>query len=312
MGGSTSQSASPERVATAWASLQRRERWRITEGAHTPAYSTREASRRSNADANRYTDVSPYDSTLVRLPGPHGYVNASSIVDVAGRKWIASQGPLPNTCEAFWRIVTDLPEAEAPRVIVMLTGVRYTAASTLISQLVEGGRTKCERYFPRPGDKPMRFGGITVALIERTDRPHWQHSRLAITRDGDERAIEVQHLDHTSWPDHGVPSSPRALLELVAELRRLTADRPCLVHCSAGVGRTGTTIASSALTELLPALELPDARADPPGMPAPSADDAADSVFRAVDQLREQRMMLVQTREQLAFVYAAVDAARRS
>ena len=126
-GASTAFAASPERVAAAWASLQRRERWRTSEGAHTPAYSTSEAAHRANAGANRYTDVSPYDATVVRLPGPHTYVNASSIVDVAGRRWIASQGPLPNTCEAFWRIVVDLPEAQAPRVIVMLTGVRHVA-----------------------------------------------------------------------------------------------------------------------------------------------------------------------------------------
>ena len=91
-----------------------------------PAYSCREAAR--NADANRYVDVSPYDATLVRLPGAESYVNASRLVDVAGRAWIASQGPLPHTCEAFWRIVTDLPEATAPRVIVMLTGVREAGA----------------------------------------------------------------------------------------------------------------------------------------------------------------------------------------
>lgn len=136
---------------------------------------------------------------------------------------------------------------------------------------------------------------------------------MSVTRGGDEQSIEVQHLEHTSWPDHGVPSSPAALLELVAEMHRLNGgERPCLVHCSAGVGRTGTTIACSALIELLPALNLPEPRSDPPGMPSLPPDDAADAVVRTVDQLREQRMMLVQTREQLAFVYAALSVARRS
>lgn len=193
-------------------------------------------------------------------------------------------------------------------------------------QLVEAGRPKCDRYFPRSVDEPLRFGSVTVRLLDSgaaaaaEATPHWRRSTLSVSRDDDRPAIEVQHLELTSWPDHGVPSSPAALLALIAEAHRLNggraSTRPILAHCSAGVGRTGTTIACSALQELLPlGLEFSDhpaAAADPPGMPPLTAEDMADPVVRTVDALREQRMMLVQTRDQLAFVYAALAAAAKA
>ena len=109
-------SVSPSRVNAAWRTLRHREQWRLH--SDNPAFSTSLGSQHESA--NRYSDVQPYNETLVKV---EPYVHASWISDISGRRWIAAQGPMSETVEAFWSMLFNLPEDDAPRLIVQLTAV---------------------------------------------------------------------------------------------------------------------------------------------------------------------------------------------
>uniref|UniRef100_A0A8C8B8N4 protein-tyrosine-phosphatase n=1 Tax=Otus sunia TaxID=257818 RepID=A0A8C8B8N4_9STRI len=92
------------------------------------------------------------------------------------------------------------------------------------------------------------------------------------------RAVEQFH--YQLWPDHGVPRNPAQLLCLVEMVNKRVLEAPAgpvLVHCSAGIGRTGTFIALDFLLKM------------------GKAEGKVD-VFQCVQRLREQRVSMVQTK----------------
>ncbi|XP_003490234.1 tyrosine-protein phosphatase non-receptor type 9 [Bombus vosnesenskii] len=210
-----------------------------------PEGSFNNAKLRSNQSKNRYTDVLCYDHSRVCLSQIDGdatsdYINAN-FVDGYKQKnaFISTQGPLPKTCGDFWRMIWE----QQTLVVVMTTRV------------VERGRTKCAQYWgPEPGDE-VQAGGFTVTTLEVDTNPDYTISMLLLTNNKTDEAREVCHMLYTAWPDYGVPQSARALLQFLALVRqqqnKLLASRgdtwaghprgpPIVVHCSAGIGRTGT------------------------------------------------------------------------
>ncbi|XP_015609810.1 tyrosine-protein phosphatase non-receptor type 9 isoform X2 [Cephus cinctus] len=210
-----------------------------------PDGSFNNAKLRPNQPKNRYTDVLCYDHSRVCLSQVDAeptsdYINAN-FVDGYKQKnaFISTQGPLPKTCGDFWRMVWE----QQTLVVVMTTRV------------VERGRTKCAQYWgPEPGDE-VSAGGFTVTTLEVDTNPDYTISMLLLKNDKTEETREVCHMLYTAWPDYGVPQSARALLEFLALVRqqqsKLLASRgdtwaghprgpPIVVHCSAGIGRTGT------------------------------------------------------------------------
>ncbi|XP_032686382.1 tyrosine-protein phosphatase non-receptor type 9 [Odontomachus brunneus] len=200
---------------------------------------------KSNQSKNRYTDVLCYDHTRVCLSQVDGdatsdYINAN-FVDGYKQKnaFISTQGPLPKTCGDFWRMVWE----QQTLVVVMTTRV------------VERGRTKCAQYWgPEPGDE-VQAGGFTVTTLEVDTNPDYTISMLLLTNNKTDETREVCHMLYTAWPDYGVPQSAKALLQFLSLVRqqqsKLLASRgdtwaghprgpPIVVHCSAGIGRTGT------------------------------------------------------------------------
>ncbi|XP_014488930.1 PREDICTED: tyrosine-protein phosphatase non-receptor type 9 [Dinoponera quadriceps] len=200
---------------------------------------------KSNQSKNRYTDVLCYDHTRVCLSQVDGdatsdYINAN-FVDGYKQKnaFISTQGPLPKTCGDFWRMVWE----QQTLVVVMTTRV------------VERGRTKCAQYWgPEPGDD-VQAGGFTVTTLEVDTNPDYTISMLLLTNNKTDETREVCHMLYTAWPDYGVPQSAKALLQFLSLVRqqqsKLLASRgdtwaghprgpPIVVHCSAGIGRTGT------------------------------------------------------------------------
>ncbi|XP_046814155.1 tyrosine-protein phosphatase non-receptor type 9 isoform X3 [Vespa crabro] len=198
-----------------------------------------------NQSKNRYTDVLCYDHSRVCLSQIDGdatsdYINAN-FVDGYKQKnaFINTQGPLPKTCGDFWRMIWE----QQTLVIVMTTRV------------VERGRTKCAQYWgPEPGDE-VQAGGFTVTTLEVDINPDYTISMLLLTNNKTDETREVCHMLYTAWPDYGVPQSARALLQFLSLVRqqqnKLLASRgdtwaghprgpPIVVHCSAGIGRTGT------------------------------------------------------------------------
>ncbi|KAI4500722.1 hypothetical protein M0802_004314 [Mischocyttarus mexicanus] len=200
---------------------------------------------RPNQSKNRYTDVLCYDHSRVCLSqldsdATSDYINAN-FVDGYKQKnaFISTQGPLPKTCGDFWRMIWE----QQTLVIVMTTRV------------IERGRTKCAQYWgPKPGDE-VQAGGFTVTTLEVDINPDYTISMLLLTNNKTDETREVCHMLYTAWPDYGVPQSARALLQFLSLVRhqqnKLLASRgdtwaghprgpPIVVHCSAGIGRTGT------------------------------------------------------------------------
>uniref|UniRef100_A0A674JZG9 Tyrosine-protein phosphatase non-receptor type n=1 Tax=Terrapene triunguis TaxID=2587831 RepID=A0A674JZG9_9SAUR len=244
-----------------------------------------------NAERNRFQDVLPYDDARVELvptkENNTGYINASHIkVSVSGIEWdyIATQGPLQNTCQDFWQMVWE----QGIAIIAMVTAEE------------EGGREKSFRYWPRLGSRhnTVTYGRFKITTRFRTDSGCYATTGLKIKHllTGQERT--VWHLQYTDWPEHGCPEDPKGFLSYLEEIQSVrrhtnsTADPkssnpPVLVHCSAGVGRTGVVILSEIMIACLEHNEMLD-------------------IPRVLDMLRQQRMMMVQTLCQYTFVYGVL------
>ncbi|NWW85695.1 PTPRK phosphatase, partial [Rhynochetos jubatus] len=206
----------------------------------------------------------------------NGYINASYVdVAKAPMAWalaqgstFSPQGPLPETVVDFWQMVWQ----EKTSVIVMLTG------------LVEQNKTKCEQYWP---EQEQVYGDFTVTLNNTRTTTGLVTRIFCLKKAGCALPRVVEQFQYLLWPDHGVPRNPAQLLCLVEVVNKRgmeAAAGPVLVHCSAGVGRTGTFIALDFLLKMAKA-------------------EGKVAVFHCVQRLREQRVSMVQTKEQYTFLY---------
>ncbi|XP_042869783.1 receptor-type tyrosine-protein phosphatase epsilon-like [Penaeus japonicus] len=185
-----------------------------------------------NRPKNRYKNNLPYNDTRVTLPTlpnvPHSdYINASYVNSYQReRAFIASQGPKDfgvSTIDDFWRMIWH----NNIRVVVMVT------------KLVEGGRVKVAQYWPEK--EPMFKGGLEIYLKKENVKMDFVVRTLGVRFDHEER--ELKQYQFLAWPDHGVPLHAYSLAQMVAKIRAESlADGPLLVHCSAGIGRTGTIL----------------------------------------------------------------------
>ncbi|XP_026533177.1 receptor-type tyrosine-protein phosphatase H [Notechis scutatus] len=235
------------------------------------------AQQHENQAKNRYSNVLPYDHARVQLTlkqeDPHSdYINASYMPGYKKEKeFIAAQGPLPATLHDFWRMIWEHRIAN----IVMLTNC------------VENGRVKCEHYWPLDYT-PCTYGDITVSVITETILPDWTIRDLCIKRMTMSDVRHARHYHYTSWPDHGVPQTTDTILRfryLVREdLDKMKDNGPVLVHCSAGVGRTGTFISLDSLL-------------------CQAQDQGEIGVFSFVEKLRRNRPLMIQNEDQYAFLH---------
>ncbi len=191
---------------------------------------------------NRYTNILPNPITQVRLEILRNdieteYVNANYVRAYGhkqARGFIAAQAPTERTAETFVRMIWET----GPMAVVMLTGLR------------ELGKEKCAAYFPTGKDKSVTIGDFEITVVARTDSDFVTVSNFSIRRKGLEHTQEFRHFWCKAWKDHDVPTGDTVteqMLDLVLAVRayRYKADgleSPLLVHCSAGVGRTGTFI----------------------------------------------------------------------
>jgi len=251
-------------------------------------YSCSQGEQEVNRKKNRYKDILPFDHNRIQLsewPGVPGsdYINASYIKGASGSNaYIACQGPLPHTVNDFWRLVV---ETEV-QVIVMACNEQ------------EGGKHKCERYWSEETDAECQYGKYFVRLLKsREICPDFlvRTMRLRWTSEGDDKTEEertVCQFHYSLWPDHGIPTQVRPLLEMVRLIRDCQASEtlPVLIHCSAGCGRTGTVCAIDFIWGLLRTGKL----------------TSDFSLFNLVKEMRRQRIAMVQTLEQYILVHRAV------
>ncbi|XP_027535927.1 tyrosine-protein phosphatase non-receptor type 3 isoform X3 [Neopelma chrysocephalum] len=229
-----------------------------------------------NMDKNRYKDVLPYDATRIILRGDEDYINANYVnmeipsVGIVNR-YIATQGPLPHTCAHFWQVVWD----HKLSLIIMLT------------TLTERGRTKCHQYWPDPPDV-MEYGSFRVRCHSEDCTIAYVVREMVITNVETEQQHTVTHLQYVAWPDHGVPDDSMDFLEFVTCMRpKRVKNEPVLVHCSAGIGRTGVLVTMETAMCLI--------ERNQPVYP-----------LDIVRKMRDQRAMMVQTSSQYKFVCEAI------
>nr|XP_022917943.1 receptor-type tyrosine-protein phosphatase N2 isoform X2 [Onthophagus taurus] len=235
---------------------------------------------KDNCEKNRYPEILPYDHARVvlnKLSNENGsdYINASSITDHDPRNpaYIATQGPLPHTAPDFWQLIWE----QGAVVIVMLT------------RLTEGGAAMCHRYWPEEGSELYHI--YEVHLVSEhiwCDDYLVRSFYLKNVRTGETRTVTQFHF--LSWPESGVPSSTKALLEFRRKVNKSYRGRSCpiVVHCSDGAGRTGTyCLIDMVLSRMAKGAKEID-------------------IAATLEHLRDQRPKMVATKQQFEFVLTAV------
>ncbi|VDN03615.1 unnamed protein product [Thelazia callipaeda] len=242
-----------------------------------------------NSERNRYRNVLAYDSTRVVLKGKSNedsdYINASSLlVPSAKRNYILTQGPLSTTSNDFWQMVWE----QSSTLIIML------------NRLVEKGVPKCHDYFPSLNSRVREFDSFNVVLKDEQNFDHYvirdmellcKKNELLNNTSSESWSRPVKHFQFISWPDFGVPNSTFVFIDFLQKIRDtnlLLEKTPTVVHCSAGIGRSGTfVVADSVLSMVEQNVEKID-------------------VIDMIVEMRKSRMGLIQTPQQLQFCWKTI------
>ncbi|CAK9295128.1 unnamed protein product [Gordionus sp. m RMFG-2023] len=258
-----------------------------------------------NLKKNRYKDVNPFDhnrvilkpftdspnkSDLIPNPINNDYINASYIKGVISeREYVASQGPLESTIIDFWQLIWQ----EDIKIILM------------ICNLVEDGKTKCERYWPSEGEKLNLIDegnarNLSIKLMNFAANTEYGFIKRILRVYVGVDFRDIVHLQILDWPDASKPTDIKGIIHILKEINEVSpyneidlvknsSKTYILIHCSAGVGRTGVFIAIHMITNCLSLDKL-------------STDF---SIYNRVIELRKQRPLMVQTYEQYLFIYEA-------
>ncbi|XP_062279803.1 protein tyrosine phosphatase receptor type Fa isoform X6 [Scomber scombrus] len=230
-----------------------------------------------NKPKNRYANVIAYDHSRVILTPVDGvpgsdYINANYIDGYRKQNaYIATQGPLPETLSDFWRMMWE----------------QRTCTIVMMTRLEEKSRVKCDQYWPSRGTET--YGMIQVTMLDTVELATYSVRTFALYKNGSSEKREVRQFQFMAWPDHGVPEYPTPTL---AFLRRVKACNPpdagpMVVHCSAGVGRTGCFIVIEAMLERM-------------------KHEKSVDIYGHVTCMRAQRNYMVQTEDQYIFIHEAL------
>uniref|UniRef100_A0A158R462 Protein-tyrosine-phosphatase n=1 Tax=Syphacia muris TaxID=451379 RepID=A0A158R462_9BILA len=192
----------------------------------------------SIAELDRNKDKNPSqnldDDTLISIQTPtntdegsSSFINASAIHDTDPKQanYIATQSPLPNTIASFWQMV-------------------WEQGAVLIVNLADDDdlrNNRCTRYWPQNGSECH-----SVFEIHLVSEHIWSEDYLVRSfylknlQTNETRTITQFH--YLTWPEHGVPSTTKALLEFRRKVNKSYRGKaaPIIVHCTDGIGRTGT------------------------------------------------------------------------
>ncbi|XP_038079237.1 uncharacterized protein LOC119746392 [Patiria miniata] len=227
-----------------------------------------------NEDKNRYGNIVPFDFNRVRLDKDDDYINASFMSGFTGAKeYIAAQGPQANSVNDFWQMIW---EQKAPTIAV-------------IGTCVEKERVKFAQYWPSDST-PITFGEVTVNRVSEREETDQEYIVRDLCLESGSEVRALRQYQFTAWPVHGVPKKSDQMLNFIRTVRAhlLENSGPLVVHCGAGIGRTGVFIALDVLTQQL------------------ALDEEYIDVFGTVAAKREERTNMVQTELQYEFVHKAL------
>ncbi|CAG9763906.1 unnamed protein product [Ceutorhynchus assimilis] len=238
---------------------------------------TRASDNKENLFKNRYPDIKAYDQTRVKLTqNDSDYINANFVMGYKERKkFICAQGPMDTTVNDFWRMIWE----QGLQMLLMLTN------------LEEYSKTKCAKYWPDKQDGDKVFGKITLSHLSETRYSDYIVRELRMVRNSEttseERRITQYH--YLVWKDFMAPEHPSGIIRFIKRVNEAySIEKGCiLVHCSAGVGRTGTLVALDCLLQQL-------------------AEENQVAIFNTICDLRHQRNFLVQSLKQYIFIYRAL------
>ncbi|XP_061185379.1 receptor-type tyrosine-protein phosphatase kappa-like [Saccostrea echinata] len=228
-----------------------------------------------NIPKNRFKTTFPYDHSRVILEMKgftSDYINANYIENIEGkREFIACQGPRENTIVDHWRMIWQ----EHVDYIVMLTN------------LIEGPKVKCHQYWPDEG-KELDINPFSVNLVEEKVYAYFVERKMYVRKKRVTGSRSVVQYHYTRWPDHGTPN-PLNLVVFHSHFRHKMkhSQNPIIVHCSAGIGRTGTFIALDVLSRY-------------------GKDNGKVNVIEYVKAMRKDRMTMIQNVDQYVFLYHAL------
>nr|XP_050858262.1 tyrosine-protein phosphatase Lar isoform X9 [Vespula vulgaris] len=230
-----------------------------------------------NASKNRYANVIAYDHSRVILQTVDGmpgsdYINANYCDGYRKQNaYVATQGPLQETFGDFWRMCWEL----------------RTSTIVMMTKLEERTRIKCDQYWPTRGSET--YGQMTVTITDIQELATYCIRTFQVCRAGYSERREIKQLQFTAWPDHGVPEHPAPFLQFLRRVRSLNVpdSGPLVVHCSAGVGRTGCFIVIDSMLERIKHEKMID-------------------IYGHVTCLRAQRNYMVQTEDQYIFIHDAL------
>ena len=232
-----------------------------------------------DSQKDRYSDIKSYTHNIVTINNGKGYINASPINIIYAKYFITTQGPTEGTIEDFWTMVWE----HNCNVIVMLCNEN------------EGGREKCARYWDK--SKVKQFNKIEIIQIEKKNNYIVRTLKLFNKSENKEKTVYQIHF--IGWPDHGVPNTQDGkifdiFIEIIELVDKCRGNGPIVVHCSAGVGRTGTFISMYYLEKEIKR-QINE-----------KFETIRFNIFNLVRKLKEMRLYLVQTHSQYIFIYEFV------
>ncbi|XP_048239856.1 receptor-type tyrosine-protein phosphatase beta-like isoform X2 [Haliotis rufescens] len=252
-------------------------------GALSPKHTCTASETGGNKLRNRYVNILPFDHSRVKLRSTGDddddetdYINANYIPGYnSPREFIATQGPMTGTVADFWRMIWE----QDVNIIIML------------SDLLEKGKPKVDRYWPENMKEAVQYGEIVVEMINYSPLNKYIMKIFQITV-GDE-SRKVRHYFLPGWQDFGANLTPDDVISFVRDVRmqkKPTDKGPICVHCSAGVGRTGTYVSLDVFKQAIDEENF----------------DKELDVFDFVMKMRENRSYMVQTEKQYIFIHDTI------
>lgn len=272
--------------------------------AEDKGFTLSECNKIQNRRFNRYRDVSPYDhSRIVLHRGDVDYINANLVrMEKANRKYILTQGPLQSTVGHFWLMVWE----------------QNSTAILMLNKIIEKKQIKCHQYWPaRIGPEhrmQLNDVGLSVEYLKCEQFTNYSRRTFRLIDTESTKSREVIQFHYTTWPDFYIPTSPIAFLQFLKKVRdsgALNADvGPAVVHCSAGIGRSGTFCLVDTCLVLVIISAVHWAKKHWLNVFHPfqieKEGENRVSVSELLVELRQSRMGLIQTADQLFFSYQAI------